>query len=59
MKYDYAYSSTARWVDTVGTNMSMSNDRVAIFKYARDNGWDLVAVDDGIYYFKRPIQESA
>ena len=43
-------------MDTTGVNMGMP-DRVSIFKYARDNGWDLVAVADGILYFKRPITE--
>jgi hypothetical protein len=30
-------------------------DRKEIFAHARDNGWDLVAVSDGIMYFKRPV----
>lgn len=42
-------------MDTLGANMSMP-DRIAIFKYARDNGWDLVSVSDGILYFKKPVE---
>jgi hypothetical protein len=30
-------------------------DRKEIFAFARDNGWDLVSVSDGIMYFKRPV----
>jgi hypothetical protein len=54
VKYDFAYSSTSRWVDSTGMNQGMG-DRKEIFAHARDNGWDLVAVSDGIMYFKRPV----
>ncbi|MEZ0326728.1 MAG: hypothetical protein ACAH95_12575 [Fimbriimonas sp.] len=58
MKYDFAYSSTSRWVDSTGKNQGMG-DRKEIFAFARDNGWDLVAVSDGIMYFKRPVSWTA
>ncbi len=41
-----------RWVDTTGKNEAMG-DRNAIFLFARDNGWELVAVAEGTMYFKR------
>ncbi len=54
VKFEYAFSSSNRWVDTTGMNQSMG-DRNTIFAFARDNGWELVTVAEGTMYFKRPI----
>jgi predicted nucleotidyltransferase len=54
VKFEYAYSSSSRWVDTLGTNQSMG-DRNAILKYARDNGWEMITVSEGTMYFKKPV----
>lgn len=54
MKFEYAYSSSSRWVDTTGVNTAMP-DRTAILKYARDNGWEMVTAMEGVLYFKRLI----
>jgi hypothetical protein len=56
VKFDYAYSSSSRWVDTTGVNLPLG-DRNAVLAYARDNGWELVTVTEGTMYFKRLISE--
>ncbi|HSI72259.1 MAG TPA: hypothetical protein VK934_03710 [Fimbriimonas sp.] len=56
MKFEYAYSSSARWVDTTGANQTLG-DKNAVFRFARDHGWDMVCVAEGTIYFKRPIEE--
>ncbi|CAN5418882.1 hypothetical protein BH11ARM1_BH11ARM1_01880 [soil metagenome] len=56
MKYEYAWSSSNRWVDTTGKNESMG-DRNSIMLYARNNGWELITVAEGTFYFKRPFVE--
>jgi hypothetical protein len=33
-------------------------DRNAILLYARDNGWEMVAVSEGTIYFKRPVESN-
>ncbi len=55
MKFEYAYSSSARWVDTLGLNQGM-RDKMEILKFARDNGWELVAIAEGTMYFKKPVE---
>jgi hypothetical protein len=55
VKFEYAWSSSSRWVDTNGTNQ-MLGDKAAVFAHARDNGWELVAIAEGTLYFKRPMQ---
>ena len=54
MKYEYAWSSSNRWVDTTGKNEAMG-DRNGIFCFARDNGWELVGISEGTLYFKKPL----
>ena len=55
MKYEYATSSSNRWVDTSGKNEAMG-DRNGILCYARDNGWEMVCVSEGTIYFRRPFE---
>ena len=52
MKFEYAYSSSSRWVDTSGKNSTMG-DKMTVLTYARDHGWELIAIAEGTMYFKR------
>jgi hypothetical protein len=57
VKFEYAYSSSARWVDTTGANQTLG-DKNAVFRHASENGWELICVAEGTLYFKRPMQSS-
>ena len=54
MKLAYAWSSSARWVDTFGVNQTMG-DKAAVMRFAGENGWELITVAEGTLYFKKVL----